>query len=312
MTTIPAHIKAPAVPQVNLLPPEVGQRRKRGARRAWALAFLSVFVLAIAAAYFYANMLARQAQDAALEEESRTAILNAQLAEFSQVDAVKAVLANGDSARQYSAAVEVFWPLLLSGVEGALPDTAVIETFQLGLPSFNQSPAQSASPFANSPVGTLLFTATVPSAVDASAVEDALNTVPFFDRARVTAVRLDDESAGGGEGGAAEDGTLTWVIDGAVDLTYEGMMFRFQPLWFGVTEETSEGTEGEEASGAPDVPPLRDYYEEFYAALMANSGTPTGFPELPDATPPAFVPGLQGAVAPPSPEPSPTPEEASA
>lgn len=290
MNPVPAQYKAPALPQVNLLPPEVGERRIKARRRGVGVFFLIVFLLIIAAVYTGVLFLKNVAVAEADLESERTSQLQAQIAEYSVVDTVKARLNNAHSARQYAAAQEYFWPLLMAALEAGMPDEVQIEEYVFTPTPFGQSPPPSASLFARSPVATISFTGRITNPELSAAIENELNSVPFFERARVTAVAWEDpESGEGGEGVA----TTVWLIEGTIDVTYDAMMLRYSPWWFG-----EEGAESLEA-----------YYREFADAIIEGREIPLDYPPLPVATPPVFIPGQGGVVA-PAPAPAPSEEAA--
>ena len=309
MNPVPAQFKIPAQPQVNLMPPEVGQRRQRSRQRGGVLAFFIIFVLLLAGLYVGATFLKGQAQQAQAAEEQRTVELQAQIAAFSEVDSVKAELLNAESARQYAAGVEVFWPLIVASLETGFPDSVDVDVVSFEFPAFGSSPAVPESPFARSPIGKINFTVNIATLPEASEIEDQLNRVPFFERARVSAITQLTGAGGGGEVPVVTEGeeeapvvtgpiTVGWAVTGTVDLTYDGLMLRYSPMWFGEPEGTAS---------------LKDYYQDFYDALLAGGPLPSTYPPLPEATPPPFVPVVPGTdtgVVQPVVSASPSPEPA--
>jgi hypothetical protein len=298
MTTIPAQFKARPVPQVNLMPPEVGQRRAKSRRRTVVVLLFALFLLAIAAGYVFIAMLSAQAQADAQAEADRTVLLQEQIAALSEVDVVKAKLANSESARLAVANTELFWPLMLSAIDGALPDTSRVQSIQFAMPEFAQAPAGASSPLDIPGVSLVSMTVAVPAYVDASFVEDRLNEVPFFARARVSQVWQEDTT--GGED-PDPDAPPIFMMDLTFIVTYDGLMMRYSPLWF--------GADGQGES-------LQDYYEALRDSLIAGNGIGNDYPPLPEVTPPPFIPGVVGPAEPPAevapdPSASPTPEATS-
>lgn len=305
MNPVPAQYKAPTVPQVNLIPPEVGERRLRSRRRGIGIGFLAVWAAVLVAVSFLAIQQRNSAQEAAAAEAERTVELQTTLAQYSEVDVVKAQLANAESARMYAAGLEVFWPLMLAAVDAGMPDIAQLKTLVFSLPPQGQSPADPSSPFARAPIGSFAFTAIIVDPADAKLVEDQLNTVPFFERARVTAVVLDDSVTSSGEG-AVEDGPVIWVAEGTVDINYDALMFRFTPLWYG-NPETTVDEDGIETTVA--VNPLELYYQDYFEALIAGLPVPTYYPPLPEVERPILTPGNPPVPVPTEPAPEPAPSQ---
>jgi hypothetical protein len=290
MSEVPAQIKAPLQPQVNLMPPEVGERRRTSRRRGAGVALLVLFLFVLAGLYALIWFRKEAATAEAAAEAERTAELQAEIASYSEVDVVKAQLANAESARQYAAAIELFWPLLIASIQGAMPSEVDPDEYVVSMPSFGGSPTSPESPFGRAPVGRLTFTINLAAPVDAVPVVDQLNTVPFFERARASVITTD---TGEGAEGGGPNGPAGWVLEGSVDLNYDILMQRYSALWFG-------------ADGADS---LEEYYQSYYEGLLAGQGVPPGYPPLPVVTPPPFIPGQSGVVSEPEPTASPTPSE---
>src|SRR5690606_18568001 len=83
MNPVPAQYKAPTVPQVNLIPPEVGERRLRSRRRGIGIGFLAVWAAVLVAVSFLAIQQRNSAQEAAAAEAERTVELQSSLAQYS-------------------------------------------------------------------------------------------------------------------------------------------------------------------------------------------------------------------------------------
>jgi hypothetical protein len=287
------------------MPPEVGQRRHRSRQRSIVVLLFALFVLFLAAGYVGITWLASSAAADAQAAENRSAELQAEIAALSEVDEVQQQILNADSARQYAAAVETFWPLLYASVNGLLPEGSTIQIFDVSMTPFGTSPASPTGPFDVTGVGSITFTAEVPLYVDAATFEDQLNTVPGFDRARVSTVTVAAATVGAesaavsGEGQAPDDAaageaapTDSYVVNATVVITYDALMMRYSPRWFGTDDESLDS--------------LESYYVGLYEALLAGEGVPDGYPPLPVVTPPPFIPG-QVVVPPPVGEPAPAP-----
>jgi Tfp pilus assembly protein PilN len=300
MTDVPVQFKAPWQPQVNLMPPEVGERREKTRRRGVAIFIFVVFLLLLVAGFVFLKMLAGQAQAEADRENQRTAELQAQLATYTEVDTINAQLTNSEAARQYAAAIELFWPLMYSSVNGALPEGTQVQTMSFDVTAFGTTPAPAADPFAQTGVAQVTLSAFVPDYATIATLEDSLNSVPYFTRARATAMTR-PEALDSPEGGASAEGDQgdaeavpagAYLVQMTVTVTYDGLMLRYTPRWFG-TDEQGAG--------------LEQYYQDYYEALINGSGVPSTFPPQPEVTPPPFVPGTGGVAPAPAPDPSASP-----
>lgn len=278
MSSIPAQYKVPPRPQVNLIPPEVAARRAKSQRRVMFSLLAFIVVGAIVAGYLWLNTFIHADEARAQAEQQRTAELQAELASLSEVDAVKAKLANADSARKTAAAIEFFWPLILSAVDGAVPDDARIESFTFSAPDFGGDPPGPGSAFDIPGVAGITLTVDVPAASYAIDLENRLNAVPFFDRARATQVwAVRDSGEGGGEGAI-----VSYLVEISVTVTYDALMMRHSDLWYGT-------------GGDNTTRPLEDYYRAYLRAILEGGSLP-GYPELPDVERPVFVPGAEGIL----------------
>lgn len=304
MSDVPAHFKAPRFPQVNLIPAEVNQKREKKRRRATAFLLLALLIAAIAVGYVWLVLQVASAEERAATEAARTAELQSQIAALTEVDEIKAKIVNAESARQFAAANEIYWPLVFASIDGALPEGVVPTEILHQFTPLGQTPQGPTGPFDVAGVGTLTITLDVPAYVDASVVQDSFNGVPIFTRAYVTAVRTADEAgAAEAEGAEAEVVAAMYTIDLQVTVTYDALTQRYSPRWFG-TDDT--GTES-----------LLDYYRSFASSIALGQPGPTEFPPMPPTTIPPFVPGTSGTVpeAPPTdpsatPSPTPSPEVA--
>lgn len=267
MSNVPAHIKAPGVAQVFLLPPEVEQRRTKARQRKSAVLGLAVFLLLLSGGYLYLAIDAQAAsKDAALEEDETTR-LNAQLAELSFVDVVKSRLANAESAREFAASQEVFWPLLWSAVHSSMPENTSLSRIEVVDSNFLGIPTAAASPIATNGIGRFEITAEVSSLEAVTEFQRRLFLVPFLEDVRVMTVENKAASAVG-ETGEASEASETFEVVYEATLTYNAMMLRFSEAWFGAEDE----------NGQVVGPMLKEYYEAFLADLVNGDGVLREYP----------------------------------
>ena len=304
MSEIPAQFRPGGKPQVNLLPPEVDAKRQRTRQRSAAVGFLVVFLVLIAGAYLFVWSMERSAAASAAAEAQQTADLQAKIAEYAIVDVVKAQLVNAESARQSAAAVEVFWPLMIASLRAGMPAEAIVDSYKFTMPPYNETPPTASSLFGRAPIGVVSFKVHVTQPVVAAAIEDQLNTIPFFERARVVTIRPGDGGTAEAQAGVAANAVPTsWEIEGTIDVTYDILMMRYSPYWFGAPATDT----------TPELESLEAYYSDYYEALIAGNGTPPGYPPLPEVTPPPFIPAQTGTEVPAvAPSASPAPSEGAA
>lgn len=253
MNPVPAAVKATALPQVNLLPPEVEKRRAVARQRAASFAILGVFVVGLGGVWFWLQTAANEALDAQLEAEAERTRIQTEIAKYSEVGIVEAQLANAENARLYAAGTEVsmaeFWPELVN----SFPDDVTIEALGQNLMTLGASASLEGTLFGSPDIGVITFTVIAPSYQSAPAIEDSLNESDFLDFARVNSIEVItavDNPEGATEGAPT---TGTYRMAGVARVNFSAFTQRFSPAWFG-----GEGVTGNE-----------DYYLGLWEDLKA-------------------------------------------
>lgn len=299
MSNVPAHIKAPAVAQVFLLPPEVEQRRTKSRQRRGAILGLAVFMFLLAGAYAYFAFDAKQAEADAILVEEETTRLNGQLAELSFVDRVKERLANAHATRLHAASQEVFWPLLMSSLMSAAPEDDFVREVLVTDANFLGTPAWDGRVLPVQGIFGLEVTADVASFGDIGEFERRLTLVPFLEDVVVYSA-ANEATAVEDETGEALSTSARYTVVYRIRVNYDALMLRYTDLWFGTSDEDGENS------------PVRDSLEAYYRAyldrLLAGDSVLYEYPPLPPAGPPAAGDGSgsegSGGDASPSPAPS--------
>lgn len=296
MNPVPASFKIPPVARVNLLPPEVGQRRERKRTRGLWIFGLTVLVIGLAGAYVWATLQVGAAEEQAEQEQLRTTQLQGEIAALTEVDQIKSRITNAESARMFVAANEVYWPLLLATVDGAVPEGVTVREVTHSLTPMGQTPTGAASPMDIAGVGSMRVTLVVPANIDAATIQERFDGVPMFTRTYVLDARQDNE--GGGAESTDPDAEIVtrYVLQLEVTLSYDILMQRFSPRWFGTDDES--------------VKSLEEYYRDYAQRIADGKPGPTDYPPMPEATIPKFVPGQSGL--PPAPPAQETEEAATA
>lgn len=283
MSNVPAHIKAPSVAQVRLLPPEVNLRRDRKQQRRTALLMLSVFILVLAGLYYLFALQAKEAEEAALAREDETLLLNQQLAALSYVDAVKARLDNARDAREYAASQEVYWPLVWASISSALPENAVATRVTVVNSNFLGTPSGAEAELDTAGIARVDITVEIDTVEQATELERRFHRIPFFAGARVTAVTNLTETAVSESGEPVSDAPSRFEVSYQVTLTYDALMLRFTEAWYG-TEEGATGTS------------LEDFYTKLAIRVLEGNASLLEFPQLPgEVVPPTEVEGTDAA-----------------
>lgn len=285
MNPVPASVKAAPRAQVNLLPPEVNEKRVRARMRGLVIFAFACFVVVLAAGYVLVAMLTSQAQDDLAEAHAETQRINQEIANYAEVDVVKAELKNSQSAQSTAAAVEVFWPYLVGTLSSTVPAPHTIKSITVTMPNFNSSPGAPKDAFGVAGVGDVHVQVHTAEYVDAAEVERALNDSEVFIRARVTSLQFHE---------AKDDGTPAFYeLDVNLSLTYDALMLRYSDYWTGEAEGGSS---------------LEDFYRGYFLQMSGGVIPRLTMPPLPPVERPIPLPGVVPVAPGPSADASTAPE----
>ncbi|QYH35332.1 fimbrial assembly protein [Salinibacterium sp. M195] len=223
-------------PTVNLLPPEVGQRkaaaRARGRAIFIALIALGVVILAAAAANLYALQRAISLENA----RALTLSLTAQQGEYNEVRSANQLLQSTQAARIFALSTEVSVKSLTDGLGTKLSSGMAVTSFVFDTATPLQEYGQSLSPL--DPAGMAKFSVEV-SAPSQSAVDVWVRALPSLNGvldAALVATSLN------------EDGGLTATV--SVFVGTDALLHRFDA----VAEEDDAAAEEESAEQPAETP----------------------------------------------------------
>ena len=187
---------APTLPQVNLLPPEVTAARGLHQLKRWLVLGIATVVLALALVYVVAVLSGVQARSDLRAAEEETQRLLAAPAPYAEVPVVLGRLDDTTRARELGMSTEIQWTTYYGAISGALPDGVSIDSLRYSGESPMASAPAPASPLAAAAVGQIQFAArsvTVPTAADWAT---ALDSVPGFSDAWISAFTVTADDAG--------------------------------------------------------------------------------------------------------------------
>ena len=179
--------KVGGLPQVNLLPPEVRAARGLKVVRRWLLAGLVLVAVLLAGGYFLSLTARAEAELERVEAQEETAALQAEQAKYAEVPALLAALDNGITARQVGMSTEVDWRPYVDAMTAVLPANVSIESIMMSGATPVLLPAPAESPLFDQSVGQLTITGRAVALPDSVALIDALNSIPGFADAWVSA-----------------------------------------------------------------------------------------------------------------------------
>lgn len=190
---VPGSIGAPALPQVNLLPPEVRSRRALGRTKARLAVGVVLVLLAVALAYVFASLAKAQAATDLADAQDEAQRLVARQAEFAEVPLVKGQISLAEQALQLAMANEVLWPKYLQAIQAVQPAGVSLLQLTTEMPGPSDAGIPSASPLDAPSVGSIGFTAQAGTLPDLAAWMDALDGIAGFNDATLSTATLTDD-----------------------------------------------------------------------------------------------------------------------
>ncbi len=181
---------APALPQVNLLPPEVWAARNLGRVKAWLGAALVMTLLLAAAGFGYAVQQERGAASDLATVHKDGANLLIQQGKYAEVPKFLAALSDAKAARTIALSTEVLWQGYFAAIAATMPAGVSLTKIEVkgGTPLVASPP--STNPLLGRSVYTIKFTAQSLRLPDAAAFADALNSIPGFADATVDSAKI--------------------------------------------------------------------------------------------------------------------------
>lgn len=176
-----------AMPQVNLLPPEIRARRALARVKRRAFAGVAAALVLVLAGYGWSALQVQNAQSELEIAQLETARLTQQQQEYAEVPVVLAHLGTLESARSFGMSTEVVWTPYFEAVFAVMPADFVLTSISLAGATPMLAAVPATDPLQAGSVSTLTFTgrsATVPVVADWI---DALDSIPGFGDAWVSA-----------------------------------------------------------------------------------------------------------------------------
>lgn len=239
MSQVPAHVGAPRTPQVNLLPPDVGQRRAAGRARRAMLAMVVLFTLLVGAAWYYTVTLTYDAQDNLTAEEARTPAKRQELDKYAYLPELREKVDTALLARYAIGAVDIVWADQLQALFSAFPDTMTLVSMDIQQTTPSSPQTSGGGVFDVPDFGSITFSATSTVAIDTADLIERINALPGFERSWVDAVELAPDEEGQ---------PVRWAINGATRITEYALSGRTETTHeiVPVEDEPSASTDSEE------------------------------------------------------------------
>lgn len=211
-----AHLGAPALAQVNLLPPEVGQERHFRRTKGILWAVLALSVILVLAGFAAAMVEVRSTRDDLAQAQAETQRLQREQARYSEVPAVIGQLDTARTARELGTSTEILWADYLGSFASTLPPNVGLDSLSVTAATpleLAPVPGDSLQPVGPAVVTFDAISATVP---DTAAWVDSLNAIEGLTDARVSVSALTEEG-----------GFPHYTITVSVRVTSEALASRF-------------------------------------------------------------------------------------
>jgi Tfp pilus assembly protein PilN len=131
--TTQTRVDAPALPRVNLLPPEIADARRFKRVQVGLGAAVALTVLAVGALYYHAHSGVAAANAEVTHAQQEGASLQHQLTTYQNVTAVKAQVETAEGYLQQAMGPQVLWSHYLSDLSLILPGNVWLTTVQVNL-----------------------------------------------------------------------------------------------------------------------------------------------------------------------------------
>jgi len=185
------------LPQVNLLPPEV--RAARGlqqTKRYLVMALAATLVLCVGVVGWSKIEKSSADSDFQSAQDDTTRLLNEQK-KYADVPKVLSALGNTELARQIGMGTDVDWQAYVGAITAVLPKDVSIDTLTVtGNTPMEAAKAGVEDPLQPQSVGTISFTGRTVTVPDTAAWIKALNSVPGFAGAWVSATQVAGDDHG--------------------------------------------------------------------------------------------------------------------
>ncbi|MCL2466629.1 MAG: hypothetical protein FWF02_02050 [Micrococcales bacterium] len=178
------------VPQVNLLPPEVGAARKADTAKRWAvIAVVGALVLS-AAAWGVLQIGYGDAKDKLREAQDQTSALRAEQARYAEVPQILAQQDQLRATRSSAFATDVDWKVYISGAVGVLPEGTALERIDGNVATLMSGEVNPVDGLSAPGIGQVKITARSNTVPDAGALVAAMNSIAGLSEARAESVTL--------------------------------------------------------------------------------------------------------------------------
>lgn len=207
-----------ALPQVNLLPLEIIEKRNLKSLQVkiglYFLLLIAVLALAFGAVTFEKN-LAQKRYDKAVEETAR---LKAEERKYAEVPLVLTQIDKSKTALRDGMYREILWDEYIGAIAATVPDDGIIKEISVTAASPNTAGPQEADLLQDGSIGQLSFVANLKTFPDSSAWAEELESIPGLQDARFESAQY-----------SKPGGDITYEYTGTVRISEDAYSGRFEP-----------------------------------------------------------------------------------
>jgi hypothetical protein len=218
-------LQAPALPQVNLLPPEVRAARGLARTKVWLGVSVLLTIVVCAGLVVLAMFEQQAARDELTEAQAETTQLQAQLAQYAEVPLVLAELDRAERARVLAMGTEILWEPHLDAIAARTPQSARVESLKVLGATVWAGEFAPADVLATSSVATISLTGQAATLADVYTWQRQLEEIPGVSEVVMTQTSLVDGQT-----------MLHYNVAATITLSADAYSGRFLPL-----DETEEG-----------------------------------------------------------------------
>lgn len=256
---------APALPQVNLLPPEIHAARSLGRTKRWLGIGVLAVVGAIGVGYMWATFEDRNAKQELADAQRETEQLLTEQRSYSEVLGIIAERDRVLVARSLSTSTEVLWSPYLDAIAEVSPDSVSITSLSYTGATPDTAAAGPADPLQGPSIGTLTFEARAITMPDLADWLDALATVPGFADPWYTVAEHEAEDS---------EAKVLWTELGAIGVGDNLQELTFYTITFTV-QVTEDALSGRFTTVEPEEVPAGDDAAADTSTDAAGGGTST-------------------------------------
>jgi hypothetical protein len=238
MNPVPAGVGAPRAAQVNLLPPEIEQRRSANRAKGLIVVAMIVFLALLVGAWFFAFTTRNAAESDLKAAKAETEQKQSDLAQYDYIPEVSARLDSARFARAWAGATDINWATQLQ----AFLSTAGAQVRLTNLVVSQATPfaplSEAGGPFTRPDLGVVSFTGEATSPLSVADLQDAIDALPGFQDTIVTDVQLNNN---------VDTDTVYWVYTATTRVSANALSGRLttEQEIVPIEDEDAAATEGE-------------------------------------------------------------------